>query len=261
MKALSTAATGMQAQQLNIDVISNNIANLNTTSFKRQRAEFQDLIYQNQTRAGTTSSDAGTVIPTGVQVGLGVRTGAVYRIMEQGNLLQTSNNFDLAIAGRGFFVITLPDGGEAYTRSGSFQVNGDGDLVTAEGYTVSPGITVPQDATSIDVNETGEIIATTDTSTTPTNVGQLDIATFLNEAGLDALGDNLFRETEASGTPTQGFAGDDGFGEIQQGFLETSNVDSVTEITNLITAQRAYELNSRVISTADEMMQQLSQIT
>ncbi len=260
MRALSIAATGMQAQELNVQTISNNIANLNTTAFKKQRAEFQDLLYQNITRVGTTSSDAATVIPTGIQVGLGVKTGATYRITEQGSLTQTGNAFDIAVLGQGYFQITLPSGDIAYTRAGSFQVNADGEIVTAEGYSVSPSITVPPDAIQVDINQSGEVLVTIQGQTTPSNVGQFDLAKFVNPAGLEAQGNNLFTETEASGTPVLGTPGADGFGNIQQGFLETSNVDAVTEITNLITAQRAYELNSRVISTADEMLQSINQI-
>lgn len=260
MKALSIAATGMQAQEMNVAVISNNIANLSTTGFKRQRAEFQDLLYQSQTRVGTTSSDSGTVIPTGVQVGLGVQAGAVYRISEQGNLVQTSNNFDIAISGKGFFQIDRPTGDPAYTRAGSFQINQDGDLVTSEGFPIAPGITIPQDAIDVDINENGEVLVTIDGSVTPSNVGQIELVNFINEAGLEAIGNNMLVETEASGTPISGLPGEPGFGTVLQSFLELSNVDAVTEITNLIAAQRAYELNSRIISTSDEMMQAVSQL-
>ncbi len=261
MRALDIAATGMLAQQLNVDVISNNIANLSTTAYKRNRAEFQDLLYQNQTRAGTTSSNVGTVIPTGIQLGLGVKTGSVYRVGIQGALAETGNDFDIAINGRGYFQINTPDGTFAYTRAGAFQVNATGELVTSEGYTVSPGITVPQDAVGIDINEEGEVLVTIDGQTAPQNVGQIDIVAFINEAGLAAAGNNLHFETEASGTPITGLPGDVGFGILQQRFLELSNVDSVGEITRLIAAQRAYELNSRVISTSDEMLQAVSQLS
>ncbi len=260
VRAMSIAATGMLAQQLNIDVISNNISNLSTTGYKQQRAEFQDLLYQDETKVGTTSSDAGTVIPTGIQVGLGVKPAAIYRVVQQGTLKQTSNDLDLAISGRGYFQINLPDGTQAFTRAGAFQVNADGEIVTLDGYTVSPGITVPQDAVKVTINPTGEVLVTVDTSVTPTNVGRVELVNFVNPPGLDAKGDNLFKETEASGAPLSGFPGDDGFGAVEQGFLESSNVDPVKEITSLITAQRAYELNSKVISTADEMLQQVNQI-
>lgn len=260
MRSLNVAATGMQAQQTNVDVISNNIANLSTTSFKKQRAEFQDLIYQTQTRAGSTSSDAGNVIPTGIQLGLGVKNSAVYRMHEQGTLLETGNDLDLAFSGRGYFQVELPTGEIAYTRAGSFQRNADGEIVTPEGYIVSPGITIPQNATEIIVNRSGEVLVKIPGQTADQNVGQFNPVTFVNEAGLDAQGQNLFLETEASGAPTEGVAGVEGFGEIFQHFLEQSNVDAVSELTLLITAQRSYELNSRVISTSDEMLQTVSQL-
>lgn len=259
MRTLHTAATGLQAQTLNIDVISNNIANLSTTGYKRQRAEFQDLLYQNQQRVGTNSSDAGTIVPTGIQIGLGVSAGAVYRIHEQGSLIQTSSPLDLAVRGKGFFSVELPSGDIAYTRSGSFQFDADGQIVTAEGYVVSPGITVPQDAIDITVNESGEVQVTIPNQIAPQLVGQLEIADFVNQAGLEALGDNLLRETEASGAPIIGVAGEDGLGTILQGFLEGSNVNPVTELTTLITAQRAYELNSKIIQVGDEVLQTLNQ--
>lgn len=259
MRALHTAATGLQAQTLNIDVISNNIANITTTAYERQRAEFQDLLYQSQERVGTNSSDAGTIVPTGIQIGLGVSAGAVYRINEQGSLTQTSSPLDLAIRGKGYFGVELPSGELAYTRAGSFQLNADGEIVTAEGYRVSPGITIPQEAIDITVNESGEVQVTMPNQTQPQLVGQLELSGFVNPAGLDALGDNLFRETEASGAPIVGIAGQDGMGTILQGFLESSNVNPVTELTTLITAQRAYELNSKVIQAADETLQTLNQ--
>lgn len=259
MRTLSIAATGMQAQQLNVEVISNNLANINTTSFKRQRAEFQDLLYQNQQRMGASSSNTDTIIPTGIQIGLGVTTGSVYRIHEQGQLVETSNSFDLALGGDGFFMVDLPTGDTAYTRAGSFQLNGDGLLVTTDGYTVQPGITVPIDATDITVNENGEVIVTINNEAATQNLGQLDIAQFVNTAGLEAIGSNLLLETTASGVPTVGIANEDGVGNLIQGFLETSNVDPVREITSLITAQRGYELSSKVIQAADEMMQTANQ--
>ena len=260
MRALNIAATGMQAQQLNVEVISNNIANMNTTGYKRQRAEFQDLLYQNLERAGASSSDSGTVVSNGIQIGLGVRAGSVYRIMEQGNLEQTQNPYDLAIQGRGFFHVQMPDGTDAYTRAGSFQLSPTGQLVTPEGYTVAPGITIPQDATSVSIADNGQVEATIPGQSAPQVVGQLELASFFNEAGLQSLGDNRYLETPASGTATTGVPGTNGFGTISQGFLETSNVNAVSEITNLITAQRAYEMNSKVITTADEMLQTTSNI-
>ena len=255
MRSLSTAATGMLAQQLNVEVISNNIANMNTTAYKRQRAEFQDLLYDNLRRSGSQSSDTGTVVPSGVQVGIGVRTAAVYRISEQGNLVGTSNAYDMAIRGNGYFQVQLPTGEDAYTRAGSFQLSSTGQLVTPDGYPVSPGITIPSDATDVTINDSGEVQVKIDGQITPSIVGQVDLAIFFNDAGLEAIGDNLLKETPASGPPTVGVAGSPGFGTLIQGFLETSNVNPVQEITSLITAQRAYEMNSRVITTSDEMLQ------
>ena len=252
MRSLSIASTGMLAQQLNVEVISNNIANLSTTGFKRQRAEFQDLLYQNLRRIGSSSSDAGTIVPSGVQVGIGVRTGATYRITEQGNLTSTSNPFDVAVQGRGYFRIQLPGGGDAYTRAGSFQLSATGQLVTQDGYLVQPNITIPAGATDVSIDATGQVA--------PQVAGQLTLVNFFNEAGLESIGDNLFLETPASGGPTIGPAGSTGFGTIKQGFLETSNVNPVQEITDLITAQRAYEMNSKVITTSDEMLAQINQL-
>ncbi len=260
MRAMNIAATGMMAQQTNVEVIANNIANQNTTGFKRQRAEFQDLLYQTERRGGTTSSDTGTIIPVGVQIGIGVKTAAVYRITTQGNLTQTSNPLDLAIQGRGFFQILQPDGTTAYTRAGSFQLSPTGEIVTADGFVVQPGITIPQNTIAITVNPNGQVLAQVAGQTNPQTVGQLELAVFPNEAGLEALGNNLFLETPASGSPNQGNPGSTGIGTLNQGMLETSNVDIVSEITNLITAQRAYEMNSKVIQTTDQMMASLSQI-
>ncbi|MEM1138820.1 MAG: flagellar basal-body rod protein FlgG [Pseudomonadota bacterium] len=254
MRALSIAATGMLAQQLNVEVISNNIANMNTTGFKRQRAEFQDLLYQSIERSGVASSDQGTIVPSGVQVGVGVKTGAVYRISEQGNLVSTENQYDMAIEGRGYFRVTLPDGSEGYTRSGSFGVSPSGQLVTPEGYVVQPGITVPQNAVDVSINAQGVVEAIIPGQVAPQQLGQLDLAIFFNPGGLQPLGDNLFVETAASGAAQVGTPGSSGYGSINQGFLETSNVNSVSEITSLITAQRAYEMNAKVISTSDEML-------
>ncbi len=254
MRALNTAATGMLAQQLNVEVISNNIANMNTTAFKRQRAEFQDLLYQSVERQGASSSDAGTIVPTGVQVGLGVKAGSVYRITEQGNLAQTGNKFDIAISGKGFFRIQLPSGEDAYTRAGNFAVNGDGQLVTKDGYTVAPGVTIPQDATDVIINQQGQVQVVTPGTPAPATVGQLELVTFFNEGGLDPQGNNLFLESAASGPANAGTPGSPGFGTIVQGFIETSNVNAVQEITALIQAQRAYEMNSKVITASDEML-------
>lgn len=260
MRSLSIGATGMLAQQMNVEVISNNIANMNTTGFKRQRAEFQDLLYQNLRRVGAASSDAGTIVPTGVQLGLGVKSAAIYRLSGQGNILQTENPLDLAVNGRGLMMVELPSGETAYTRAGSLQLSPDGDIVTADGYVVQPGITVPEDAQSITINESGEVYVDLDGQTAPQRVGQLELANFANEAGLDAIGNNLLLETAASGQATVATPGSAGFGRIIQGALETSNVNVVAEITNLITAQRAYEMNSKVIESSDEMMRSVTQL-
>jgi flagellar basal-body rod protein FlgG len=257
---MDIAATGMQAQQTNVEVISNNIANMSTTGYKRQRAEFQDLIYQNLRRVGSNSSDNGTVVPAGAQIGLGVKTAGIYRITEQGNLQQTGNNLDLAIQGNGYFQVTLPSGDTAYTRDGSFALAPDGTIVTADGYPVVPGIVVPTNATSVTVNASGQVQASISGQTAPNTLGQLQLAAFPNEAGLDAQGDNLFVQTAASGTAVTGVPAAPGFGSVMQGFIETSNVNVVTEITNLITAQRSYEMNSKVITTSDDMMQTLSNL-
>ncbi len=254
MQALSIAATGMMAQQLNVEVISNNIANMSTTGFKKQRAEFQDLLYQNLRRVGTNSSDTGTVVPSGVQIGLGVKTGSVYRIMNQGDMDNTGNKLDMAIQGRGYFRVQLPSGEDAYTRAGNFSLSATGQFVTSDGYTVQPGITIPTDATDITISKDGQVQATIPGQTAAQVVGQLDLATFPNDAGLDPQGDNLFLETAASGAPSVATPGTTGVGTLLQGFLETSNVNAVTEISSLITAQRAYEMNSKVITAADEMM-------
>jgi flagellar basal-body rod protein FlgG len=260
MRALDIASTGMQAQQTNVEVISNNLANMTTTGFKRQRAEFQDLIYQNLRRVGSNSSDNGTVVPSGAQVGLGVKTAAIYRINEQGNLQQTSNTLDMAIQGNGYFQVTLPSGDTAYTRDGTFGLAADGTIVTADGYIVQPGIQVPSNATNVTINTSGQVQATISGQTAPQTVGQLTLATFPNPAGLDSQGSNLFMQSAASGNPVTGNPGSPGFGSVMQGFIETSNVNVVTEVTNLITAQRAYEMNSKVITTSDDMLSTLTNL-
>lgn len=260
MRSLDIGATGMFAQQTNVDVISNNIANMTTTGYKRQRAAFQDLIYQNIDRPGATSSDAGTIVPSGIQMGLGVRTGAVYRMHSQGAIQVTENVLDLAITGEGFYQIEMPNGDTAFTRDGTFQVNDQGEIVTVQGYRVMPGITVPQDAVDIEINTSGEVQVSISGQTNLQNLGQLELATFINPTGLEAIGDNLYLETEASGAPQTGAPGEDQFGTIRQGALEQSNVNVVEEITRLISAQRAYEMNSNVISTSDEMMQTVSNL-
>jgi flagellar basal-body rod protein FlgG len=260
MRSLSIAATGMLAQQTNVDVISNNIANMNTTAFKRQRAEFQDLLYQQVSRPGAVAGGADARTPAGIQIGAGVKTGGVYRIAEQGALTKTDNRYDMAVQGQGYFQVTLPTGETAYTRAGSFQTSDQGELVTNDGYPVQPGITIPQGAVDVIVSKTGEVQIKLAGQPELQTVGQLQLANFVSEAGLEAMGDNLFKETQASGQPVVATPGEPGFGTIAQGFLEASNVNPVAEITALITAQRAYEMNSRIVKAADEMLQTTSQL-
>lgn len=261
MRTLHIGATGMLAQQTNVDVISNNIANMNTTAYTKRRAEFNDLLYQNITRPGSASTSSQTVIPSGVQVGLGVKTAAIYRITEGGGLTNTNSPLDLAIKGKGYFQVVLPEGkGTAYTRDGAFQRNGDGIIVTHDGYTVQPEITVPSDTVDISVNASGEVWVKLDGETDEVNVGQLELANFPNEAGLEAMGQNLFLETAASGNPVLDNPDTTSFGSILQGYLETSNVNPVSEITELVSAQRAYEMNSKTIQTADQMYATIVQI-
>lgn len=260
MRSLNIASTGMQAQTTNVDTISNNIANMTTTGYKRRRAEFQDLIYQDLRRVGTMSSDTGDLVPAGAQVGLGVRTAAIYRINEQGSLEQTNNTLDLAIEGRGYFQVTLPSGEYAYTRDGTFSLSNNGTIVTADGYPVSPNITIPNNADNITVDQTGQVQYTVSGQTTAQVAGQLQLATFQNENGLAAMGQNLLTETTSSGAPNLGTPESTGFGGIRQGFLEESSVNVVNEITDLITAQRSYEMNSKVITASDEMLQTLTNL-
>lgn len=259
MQALRIAATGMNAQQLNVDVLSNNIANLNTTGFKQGQAAFSDLIYQNRIGVGAITSSAGTLAPTGLQIGLGVNVGSVYKIMQQGAINQTGNPFDMAMSGRGFFRVTMPDGTTSYTRDGSFQINQDGQLVTKDGFAVDPAITVPTNATDFTVTNLGIVSAKVDGVVT--ELGTITVSMFVNEAGLENLGDNYYRETEASGTAADVNPGEDGAGTIRQASLESSNVDAIESITRLITAQRAYELNSKIITAADQMLSTLTQMT
>jgi flagellar basal-body rod protein FlgG len=254
MQALRTAATGMAAQNLNVEVISNNIANMNTVGFKRQSAVFEDLLYQTLQQPGAQSSDQGNVVPTGVQIGAGVKAGSVYRITGQGTLTNTGNALDVAINGPGYFQVLMPDGETAYTRAGNFSVNAQGQIVTADGYLVQPTITVPANSTNITISQAGQVQVTTPGNTTPTVVGTMQLATFLNDAGLDAQGNNLFMESAASGAATAANPGAAGYGVVMQGYTEASNVDPVSEITNLIVAQRAYEMNSKVVTTADQML-------
>ena len=260
MRALSIAATGMAAQQLNVEVISNNIANLNTVGYKKQQAEFEDLLYEDVKRAGAQSSDSGTVVPTGIQLGSGVATGTVYRITTQGALTQTGNQFDTAVKGRGYYQVQLPSGETAYTRAGNFALNDQGQIVTPDGYQVLPQIAIPSTATAVTISASGQVQVTLPGQTIPAQVGQMQLATFSNEAGLEAIGDNLFLQSGSSGAPVTGTPNTVGFGAIQQGYTEQSNVDAVTEISNLIVAQRAYEMNSKVVTSADQMLQTANQM-
>src|ERR1700693_2634119 len=260
MQALHTAATGMQAQELNVQVISNNIANMNTTGYKRQRAEFQDLLYEHVSRVGPQTSAEGNILPVGIDLGGGVKIVGTPRLITQGSLSQTGNTLDVAINGDGFFKVLMPDGTFSYTRDGSFNMDAQGRVVTPAGNVVQPGITIPPNSTGISINAQGQVSVTVPGSTTPTILGQLTLTRFLNEAGLQPVGDNLCLETPASGTPQDGLASVDGYGSIQQGSLEQANVDPVVEISNLIAAQRAYEMNSKVITAADEMLKTTSNI-
>ncbi len=260
MRSLSIAGTGMLAQQTNVDVISNNIANMNTTAFKRQRAEFQDLLYQQVERPGASAGGGDSKAPSGIQIGAGVRTAGVYRIGEQGAFTTTDNKYDLAIEGAGYFQVTLPSGETAYTRAGSFQVNDQGELVTSDGYKIEPGITIPAEAVDVTIGRTGVVQVKLDGQAEMQDVGQIQLATFVNDAGLDARGGTQLLATSASGQPNVSSPGDAGFGSLRQGYLEASNVNPVAEITALITAQRAYEMNSRVVKTVDEMLATSSQL-
>jgi flagellar basal-body rod protein FlgG len=255
MRALNTAATGMMAMELNVQVIANNLANMTTTGYKRQRAEFQDLLYDHVSRIGTQTSSQGNILPVGIDLGSGVQTVGTPRLMTQGTLSQTGGTLDVAIRGDGFFKIQMPDGTYAYTRDGSFQMDAQGRIVTAQGNLVMPGITIPQNSTGLTINSQGQVSVIPQGSTTPTVLGQLTLTRFINQAGLLPVGDNLYTETPASGQPQDGLPNTDGAGDLLQGSLEQSNVDSVTEITNLISAQRAYEMNSKVITAADQMLQ------
>jgi flagellar basal-body rod protein FlgG len=260
MKALYIASSGMAAQETNVEVISNNIANMRTTGYKRQRAEFQDLLYQQLRRSGSTTSGQGTLAPVGIEIGSGVKTAATPRVMSQGTPTPTEKELDIAVRGEGFFIVDLPDGRTAYTRDGSFERGPDGALVNVDGYAIQPGITIPENATSVSISPDGTVEAFLDNSTTPTQLGQLQLARFVNKAGLASAGNNLFLETASSGAAQIGTPNAGGVGDLLQGYLEASNVNSVTEIADLIAAQRAYEMNARVISGADEMMQATSQL-
>ncbi|MBO9655932.1 flagellar basal-body rod protein FlgG [Agrobacterium sp. SOY23] len=253
MRALAIAATGMDAQQTNLEVIANNIANINTTGYKRARAEFTDLLYQTERMQGVPNRANQAIVPEGANIGLGVQTSAVRNIHTQGNLIETGNKLDVAIIGQGWFQIEAADGSTLYSRAGSFNKNADGNLVTIDGYNVIPNINIPTDAQDITVTRTGQVTARIGNAAEFTELGQLTIANFANEAGLKPLGDNLFAQTPASGDAVIGVPDDPSYGYIKQSYLEGSNVDAVKEITDLITAQRAYEMNSKVITTADEM--------
>jgi flagellar basal-body rod protein FlgG len=255
MRALYTAATGMAAQELHVQVISNNIANMQTTGFKRQRAEFEDLMYQSLRRVGSNSSDQGTKLPIGLDIGAGVKTTGTPRIMSQGNLLPTDSELDVAIRGEGFFRVLMPDGREAYTRAGSFQMDDQGRLVTPEGYLLDPAITFPQNSSNTTINQQGEVSVTLPGQTTSTVLGTMQLARFMNKSGLEAMGDNLYLETAASGPPQVGNPSVDGMGNLLQSQLEQANVSAVTEMSDLITAQRAYSMNAKVVSAADDMLQ------
>jgi flagellar basal-body rod protein FlgG len=254
MRALHTAATGMMAQELNVQVISNNIANMRTTGYKRQRAEFQDLLYEHVRRIGTQTSDQGNILPVGIDLGSGVKTVGTPRVMTQGTLSPTGKDFDVAIRGEGFFKIQMPDGTFAYTRDGSFEMDAQGRIVTAQGNLVQPGITIPQNASSIAINQQGSVSVTLPGQTSTQVLGQISLTRFINKAGLQAIGDNLFTETPASGAPQDGVPNVDGMGNLQQGNLEQANVEAVTEISDLIAAQRAYEMNAKVITATDQML-------
>jgi len=253
MRSLAIAATGMNAQQINVDVIANNIANINTTSYKRARGEFTDLLYQVERAAGVPNAGGQESVPEGARVGLGVRTAAVRYLHIQGVLAQTGNKFDVALNGPGWFQVAGPNGEQLYTRAGAFNKNENGEIVTTDGYVVQPAMNVPIDATDVVINESGQVFVRIDGEAELEEIGQFTVATFINDAGLEPIGGNLYRETASSGAATAGVAGDVGFGKINQGYLETSNVDPVKEITELIQAQRHYEMNSKVIQTADSM--------
>jgi flagellar basal-body rod protein FlgG len=260
MRALYTAATGMLAQEMNVEVISNNIANMRTTGFKRQRVEFQDLLYQNYRRVGMSTSDQGTRLPVGLDIGAGVKVVGTPRIMGQGSLLPTEKELDVSIRGEGFFRVQLPDGRIGFTRAGSFEIDAEGRVVTPEGYVVDPAITIPQDASSVTISQQGNVQVMQPGQTAPSDLGQIQLARFVNKSGLQPIGDNLFLETASSGAPQEGTPGTDGFGTLLQAHLEQANVNSVTEISDLIAAQRAYSMNARVVSAADEMLQSTTQM-
>jgi flagellar basal-body rod protein FlgG len=260
MRALHTAATGMMAQELNVQVISNNIANLRTTGYKRQQAHFQDLLYETFRRSGSATSDQNTQVPAGIEIGSGVKTATTARVMIQGNLTATEKEYDVAIRGEGFFRIQLPDGRTAYSRDGSFDLDAQGQIVTRDGYLVDPGITVPQNASKVSIGANGSVEVTIPGQVEPQALGQIQLARFVNKTGLESIGDNLFLETPASGPAIDGNPGSEGFGTLQQNYLEEANVNAVTEISSLISAQRAYEMNARIITAADQMLASTTQM-
>ena len=257
IRSLWISKTGLDAQQTQMDVISNNLANVSTNGFKRSRAVFEDLLYQNIRQPGAQSSQQ-TQLPSGMQLGTGVKPVATERIFAQGNLTQTTNNTDVAINGSGFFQITMPDGTTSYTRDGSFQVNSTGQLVTSSGYVVQPSITIPATAQSVTIAQDGTVSVTLPKTTAVSNLGTIQLANFVNPAGLSALGQNLYSATASSGTPLTGAPGSNGVGTLQQGYVETSNVNVVEELVNMIQSQRAYEINSKAITTSDQMLQKLA---
>lgn len=259
IRSLWIAKTGLEAQQTNMDVISNNLANVSTNGFKRQRAVFEDLLYQTMRQPGAQSSEQ-TTIPSGLQLGTGVRPVATERVHSQGSLQQTNNSKDVAIDGSGFIQVLMPDGTTGYTRDGSFQIDQNGQLVTSSGYQIQPAITVPQDAQTITIGKDGIVSVTIAGQTDPQQVGQLTLATFINDSGLESIGENLYRETQASGAPNESTPGLNGAGSLIQGYVETSNVNVAEELVNMIQTQRAYEINSKAVSTSDQMLQRLSQI-
>ncbi|GLS85189.1 flagellar basal-body rod protein FlgG [Cypionkella aquatica] len=260
MNALQIAATGMSAQQMRVDVVANNLANMSTTGYNPRRADFADLHYQQLTRPGTVSAQDGSVLPTGVQMGLGVRPSSVSVVLGQGTLTQTGGDLDVAIEGKGYLEVSLPTGGTGYTRDGALKRTADGLIVTNDGFQVSPGITIPTDARDISINASGEIYASFANQTQPQLLGQLTLANFTNGKGLEAIGSDLFIETAASGPANVSTAGLDGLGTLRQGYLEESTVDSVREVTELIKAQRGYELNAKVITAADQMLSATTQV-
>ena len=259
IRSLWISKTGMEAQQTQLDTISHNLANVSTNGYKKSHAVFEDLMYQNMRQAGANSSEQ-TTLPTGLQLGLGTRAVATSRSFAQGNLQQTTNPLDVAVKGNGFFEIQLPDGTNGYTRDGSFQVSSTGQLVTNNGYTISPGITIPNNAQSVTIGGDGTVSVTLPGQALPQTVGQLQLANFINPAGLEPKGQNLYGETASSGTPNVGAPGANGLGSLSQGFVETSNVNVVEELVSMIQTQRAYELNSKAITTSDEMLQKLGQM-